>query len=113
MKTVTLEKLPLVKIENRKGLYHRNIIDKSVGAKNFTLHFAKMEEGGFGVSHSHAVSEHFLLVVSGELEVRNEKETHRVPAGTGILIYPGEAHEVINVNHGPTEYFVVYSPPNE
>ncbi|NLY90332.1 MAG: cupin domain-containing protein [Firmicutes bacterium] len=109
---ITLAEQPLIKIENRNGLYHRNIIDRSVGAENFTFHYAKMEEGGFGVSHSHPESEHFLLVISGELELRNDQESHRVPAGTGILIFPGEVHEVVNINQGPTEYFVIYSPPN-
>ena len=37
----------------------------------------------------------------------------KAPAGTGILVYPGEAHEVINRNQGPTEYYVMYSPPKE
>ena len=74
MKAITPANLPLVKIENRNGLYHRNIIDKSVGANNFTFHYAKMEEGGFGSLHSHPDSEHFLLVISGELELRNDKE---------------------------------------
>ncbi len=113
MKTITLADLPLNKIENRKGLYHKNIIDKDVGVSNFTFHYAKMEEGGFGKSHSHPESEHFLLVISGELELRNNQETHRAPAGSGILVYPGEIHEVVNVNQGPTEYYVIYSPPKE
>ncbi len=113
MKTITLAEQPLVKIPNRNGLYHRNIVDKSIGAQNFTFHYAKMEEGGFGIAHSHPENEHFLLVISGELEPRNEQESHRVPAGTGIFVYPGEVHEVINVHKGPTEYYVMYSPPRE
>ena len=113
MKTITLAEQPLVKIENREGLYHRNIIDKSMGANHFTFHYAKMEEGGFGVSHSHPGLEHFLLVISGELELKNGQEAHRVPTGTGIFVYPGEVHEVLNVHQGPTEYFVIYSPPRD
>ncbi len=108
-----LDDVPLVKIENRKGLYHRDILGEHVGVKNVTFHYAKMEEGGHGRLHSHEVSEHFLLVISGELELRNEEESHRAPAGTGVLVYPGEEHEVINRNKGITEYFVIYSPPRE
>ncbi|HBG15910.1 MAG TPA: hypothetical protein DDW93_03945 [Firmicutes bacterium] len=72
-----------------------------------------MEEGGYGTSHSHPDSEHFLLVISGELELRNDREIHRAPAGAGVLVYPGDVHEVINVNQGPTEYYVIYSPPRK
>lgn len=48
MKPIKLDYLPLVKIENRKSLYHRNIVDQSVGAKNVIFHYAKMKEGGYG-----------------------------------------------------------------
>lgn len=113
MRTITLDKLPLEKIANREGLYHRHIVDDKIGVNNFTFHYAKMEEGGFGSLHSHSESEHFLLVISGELELRNEEESHSVPAGTGIMVYPGEMHEVVNVNEGATEYYVIYSPPRE
>lgn len=111
MRKITLADVPLVKIENRKGLHHRNILDESVGVKNVTFHYALMEEGGHGQLHSHDVNEHFLLVISGELELRNEEESLRAPAGSGILVYPGEKHEVINRNAGSTEYYVIYSPP--
>ncbi|NLW55793.1 MAG: hypothetical protein GX050_04105 [Firmicutes bacterium] len=36
-----------------------------------------------------------------------------MPAGTGLIVYPGEVHAGINVNNGPTEYYVMYSLPRE
>ena len=70
-----------------------------------------MEKGGYGQLHSHPHSEHLLLVVKGELIVRNSKESHRLPVDSAILIYPGEEHEIINSFDGTSEYWVVYSPP--
>ncbi len=113
MKKIILSEVPFEKIKNREGLAQRHLVDKSKGINNFTFHQARMEKGGMGSLHNHPDIEHFLLVISGELELSNEEENHRVPAGTGLIVYPGEYHEVRNVNDGITEYYVMYSPPRE
>lgn len=111
MKTIKLADLELKKIENRKGLYQMDIVDRQVGAESFSFHLSVMEEDGIGSLHSHPHSEHLLMVVKGELELRNDRETQRVPAGAAVLVFPGEDHEVVNVFSGASEYYVIYSPP--
>lgn len=110
MKTVRLDDLPAVKIENRQGLYQKDIFDKADGAEKFSFHYSLMEEGGHGQLHSHPHSEHVLLVIEGSLEVRNAQESHKLTPGMAILILPTELHEIINTNKGKTMYYVIYAP---
>ncbi|MCL6610219.1 MAG: cupin domain-containing protein [Peptococcaceae bacterium] len=92
-------------------MYQKDIVDRGTGACHFTFHLSLMEEGGNGSLHSHPHSEHLLMVLKGELKVRNPIEECNVPEGSAVLIYPGEEHEIINVFPGLTKYIVVYSPP--
>jgi len=110
MKTVKLDDLEAVKIQNRQGLFQKDIFDKKDGAEKFSFHLSIMEEGGHGALHSHPHSEHVLLVFEGFLEVKNSKESHSLAEGMAILIMPGEDHEIINTNKGVTQYYVIYSP---
>jgi len=111
MKLIDIRSIPAKKVENRQGLFQKDIVGTPEGAKNFTFHLSIMEKGGHGQLHSHPHSEHLLLVTKGELIVRNSKESHRLPVDSAILIYPGEEHEIINSFDGTSEYWVVYSPP--
>lgn len=112
MKLIDIDKLPAQKIENRNGLFQKDIVDgKSTDATHFTFHLSHMDKGGSGKLHSHPHSEHLLMVVAGELEVRNGGEAHRVTPGKAILVMPGEEHEIVNQNDGPSTYYVVYAPP--
>ena len=110
MKTVKVAELEAVKIQNRQGLFQKDIFDSKDGAEKFSFHLSIMEEGGHGALHSHPHSEHVLLVFEGSLEVRNAMESHALDVGTAILIMPGEDHEIINTCKGVTRYYVIYAP---
>ena len=103
-------KIPFQK-GNSEGGHIKTIVDESTGAKNFTFRAFILKEGGSVPLHNHPDSEDFIIVFSGALEIKNGTEVHYVPAGTAILIMPGEFHSVRNVYPGPSEYFNVYSPP--
>lgn len=111
MKLIEVNKIPVQKITDKKGLYHQIAVDGKGEAKNFEIIFSRMEKGGIGYLHDHPHSEHFLLVLDGELVIKNETETHKVTAGNALLVLAGEKHEVHNNYDGDTRYFVVYSPP--
>ncbi len=111
MKLIDVKALHAKKVENRQGLFQKDIVGAPEGAKAFTFHLSIMEKGGHGQLHTHPHSEHLLVVRQGELIVRNSKESHRVPVDSAILIYPGEEHEIINSYDGTSEYWVIYSPP--
>jgi quercetin dioxygenase-like cupin family protein len=110
MKVIDTHKIPFQK-GNYEGGNIKTIVDESTGAKNFSFRAFILKEGGYVPLHNHPGSEDFILVVSGALEIKNETDFHYVPAGSAILIMPGEFHSVRNVYPGPTEYFNVYSPP--
>ena len=110
MKVIDTNKIPFQK-GNYKGGHIKTIVDESTGAKNFSFRAFLLAEGGEVPLHNHPDSEDFILVVSGALEFSNDTEHHYVPAGSAILIMPGEFHAVKNAYPGPSEYFNVYSPP--
>ena len=110
MKTVKVADLEAVKIQNRQGLFQKDIFDRKDGAERFSFHLSIREKGGHGALHSHPHSEHVLLVVEGSLEVRNTTENHPLAEGMAILIMPGEPHEIINTRDGVTRYYVIYAP---
>lgn len=110
MKTVKLADLEAVKVQNRQGLFQKDIFDKKDGAEKFSFHLSIMEEGGHGALHEHPHSEHVLLVLEGSLEVKNATESHALTEGMAILIMPCELHEIINTRKGVTQYLVIYAP---
>jgi quercetin dioxygenase-like cupin family protein len=110
MKSLRVEDLEAFKIENRQGLFQKDIFDKKDGATQFSFHLSIMEKGGYGQLHLHPHSEHVILVIKGSLILRNAKETHPLDVGMAILIMPNEEHEVINSFDGMTEYYVIYAP---
>ena len=111
MRSIDVQALEAKKVPDRQGLFQKDIVDDSLGAKHFTFHLSVMEKGGYGALHSHPHSEHLLLVVEGRIEVRNASESHVLDPGKALLISPGEAHEVVNTHPGTSSYYVVYSPP--
>ncbi|HCO48809.1 MAG TPA: hypothetical protein DIT55_05075 [Spirochaetaceae bacterium] len=110
MKTVKLADLEAVKVQNRQGLFQKDIFDKKDGAEKLSFHLSIMEEGGHGALHEHPHSEHVLLVLEGSLEVKNATESHSLTEGMAILIMPCELHEIINTRKGVTQYLVIYAP---
>ena len=110
MKVIDTNKIPFEKGDYEGGNI-KTIVDESSGAKNFSFRAFILAAGGNVPSHNHPTSEDFILVLSGALEIWNDTERHYVPAGSAILIRPGEFHAVRNAYPGPTEYFNVYSPP--
>lgn len=111
MKTVKIDDIAAAKIENRQGLWQKDIFDVASGARHFSFHLSIMEKGGHGQLHDHPHSEHVLFVAEGSLEVRNSQESHALEPGMAVLILPGEKHEIINSFAGTTKYYVIYAPP--
>jgi len=111
MKLIDLNSVPNQKIEGRKDLFHRIIVGPETGGRQFEFIISSMGPEGHGPLHSHPHSEHILVVTKGKLKLSNKEEEHIVNEQQGILLEPGEEHEVFNINGSITEYFVVYAPP--
>lgn len=111
MQTIDIAGLQAKKVADRQGLFQKDIVDSGTGATHFTFHLSIMEQGGYGALHSHPHSEHLLVLLDGEIEVRNRSESHRLTPGKALMILPQEEHEVINTHPGTSRYYVVYSPP--
>ena len=61
--------------------------------------------------HWHARAKQFFYVLSGTLKMDIEGATHELPAGFGIEIPPGIAHQARNEGTEDVKFLVISSPP--
>jgi mannose-6-phosphate isomerase-like protein (cupin superfamily) len=62
--------------------------------------------------HRHRRARQFFRVLSGVLRIEVEGRDVRVPAGHGLEIAPGDAHQVFNDGPEDAEFLVVSQPPS-
>ncbi len=111
MEVVTIKDLP-PKAGPYPGITQFFIANHDNGYDKFEIMYSETIKGNVGHMHSHPHSEHMQLVLEGSLRILGKDgTTYEVPAGSAILIHPGEAHEVYNTYDGTTRYLVVYADP--
>jgi len=66
--------------------------------------------GGCTEMHMHPGSEHYFLMLEGELLVRTDKTEVVIRPGDCVMIEEGEPHQVINMHDEETRYFAICSP---
>lgn len=71
-----------------------------------------MPPGTTEVAHRHARARQFFFVLSGELDVDLEGETHRLGPYTGLEIAPGVAHRAHNGARDGAHFLVISQPPS-
>jgi quercetin dioxygenase-like cupin family protein len=64
------------------------------------------------VRHRHLRARQFFYVLAGELTMDVEGMNHRLPAGAGLEIPPGVAHQARNESDSDAEFLVVSAPPS-
>ena len=97
-----------------EGITHYVMANHDNGFDKFEIIYSETKKGNVGSMHSHPHSEHMQYVLEGELTIITpDKEEYEVPAGSAILIRPGEQHEVYNTYDGTTKYLVVYADPRD
>ena len=113
MQVVNMKELPGIP-GPYKGITHHFIANHDNGFHKFEIIYSETKKGNVGSMHSHPHSEHMQYVFEGSLKiVTPDKREYNVPAGSAILIPPGEEHEVYNTYDGTTKYLVVYAAPRE
>lgn len=71
----------------------------------------RMPPGTAEARHLHRQARQFFYVLRGDLSIEVEGRTHRISAGAGLEIQPGEAHQVKNISEYEAEFLVVSQPP--
>jgi quercetin dioxygenase-like cupin family protein len=71
----------------------------------------RMPAGTREQRHAHTRARQFFYVLDGELTMEVEGRSHRLGAGRGIEIAPGERHTAINGSGAETRFLVISSPP--
>jgi len=84
------------------GVKMRGLIGAAEGAPNFIMRHFTVEPGGETPYHTHSW-EHEIYVLSGEGEVRQGGEFHRVAAGYTVYVSPNEEHQFVNRGDTPLE----------
>ncbi|WP_243041521.1 cupin domain-containing protein [Dyella sedimenti] len=70
----------------------------------------RMPGGTREVRHRHARSRQFFYVLQGELTLELEGDVHRLRAGQGLHVPPGQAHQACNDSVAEVRMLVVSSP---
>ncbi|MGA2990927.1 MAG: cupin domain-containing protein [Candidatus Korobacteraceae bacterium] len=111
MRVVKVGSLPTAVPPKHYDVFARQIFGPSVGAHNLSVGYSVMLANGGAEMHVHPGAEHVFYVLRGELKVRNDKDTFIVHAGEGLVIEPGEAHQVTGTGQMDCEYITMTSPP--
>ena len=73
----------------------------------------RMPAGASEVRHWHARALQFFYVVEGTLRMDIEGALHTLPAGTGVEIPQGTAHQARNDSESAVRFLVISSPPHQ
>jgi mannose-6-phosphate isomerase-like protein (cupin superfamily) len=82
-----------------------------VRAANFSVIEERMPPGTTEQRHWHARAKQFFYVLTGSLSMEIEGAIQHLPAGFGIEIPAGTAHQARNEGSMETKFLVISSPP--
>lgn len=73
----------------------------------------RMPPGTSEQRHLHTKARQFFYALAGELTLEIEGRVHRLHAGQGIEVAPGERHQAINPADGSADarFLVISAPP--
>jgi quercetin dioxygenase-like cupin family protein len=72
----------------------------------------RMPPGRVEQRHHHQRSRQFFYVLQGEAMLELEGVMHRMTAGQGLHVAPGEVHQMGNASGTDVRFLVVSSPPS-
>jgi quercetin dioxygenase-like cupin family protein len=70
----------------------------------------RVPPGAAETPHRHARARQFFYVLSGEATLELEGITHRLAAGEGLHVAPGEAHQLRNASDADLRFLVISAP---
>ena len=82
-------------------------------AATVTIIEERMPPSTWESRHWHTRARQFFYVLSGRLVLEVEDERHELPAGFGIEIPQGTAHQVRNDGAVDARFLVISSPPHK
>jgi quercetin dioxygenase-like cupin family protein len=113
MKTVSLDKVPRIKldIEGVKGVHKQIPISRDDGTSSFCFRIFTLEPNGHTPFHSHPF-EHLNYIIEGQGALVDERgEERKVKKGDFAFIPPGEKHQFRNKSSKPL--VLICAVPNE
>jgi mannose-6-phosphate isomerase-like protein (cupin superfamily) len=60
--------------------------------------------------HVHDRARQFFYVLDGQATMRTTAGATEIPAGAGVEIAPGVAHQITNASSGPVRFLVISTP---
>jgi len=92
--------------EGAVGAKIRWLINEKDDAKNFSMRYFEVEEGGRSPVHNHPW-EHEVFIVKGKCKVVCEDESGGVEQGGVIFVPANTNHNFMNVGEGPLHFICV------
>ena len=89
---------------------NKRLIDRTLGAKNLSLVFGKIEPGGGAHQHTHRMEQAYY-VLRGKATIVTPKERCETGPGSAIFIPPRTPHKLLNLGPKRLEILVIFSPP--
>ncbi|MDZ7637215.1 MAG: cupin domain-containing protein [Bryobacterales bacterium] len=90
----------------------RRIISPGHGAKNTTLNFSVSDPGAEFAQHTHGASTDTILVLEGEVNLRQGPSLHLFKAGEAAYIPAGQIHGTVTAGSGPAVMISFQNPPD-
>jgi quercetin dioxygenase-like cupin family protein len=90
----------------------RRIIHPGHGAKNTTLNLSVSDPGAEFAQHTHGSSTDTILVLEGEVNLRQGPSLHLFKAGEAAFIPAGQIHGTITAGTGPAVMISFQNPPD-
>lgn len=90
----------------------RRIVHPGLGAKNTTLNLSVSEPGAEFAQHTHGDSTDTILVLEGEVNLRQGPSLHLFKAGEAAFVPAGQIHGTITAGTGPAVMISFQNPPD-
>lgn len=90
----------------------RRIIHPGLGAKNTTLNLSVSDPGAEFAQHTHGESTDTILVLDGEVNLRQGPTLHLMKAGEASFVPVGQIHGTITAGTGPAVMISFQNPPD-
>ncbi len=90
----------------------RRIIHPDLGAKNTTLNLSVSDPGAEFAQHTHGKSTDTILVLEGEVNLRQGSSLHLFKAGEAAFVPVGQIHGTITAGTGPAVMISFQNPPD-
>src|SRR6188768_1485319 len=90
----------------------RRIVHPGLGAKNTTLNLSVSQPGAEFAQHVHDHSDDTILVLQGEVDLRQGESRHRFYAGEAAFVPSGQIHGTITAGTGDAVMISFQNPPD-